>query len=85
MKKFLAFSLSDVLFIMLINVKMPTIVELSMKKVLFTTGPGVWFAMRAASYLSEVAVWCGWYSCTLIQKQIMIRCYILFQGGLSLE
>ena len=56
MKKFLAFSLSDVLFIMLINVKMPTIVELSMKKVLFTTGPGVWFAMRAASYLSEVAV-----------------------------
>ena len=33
MKKFLALSLSDVVFIMLINVKMPTIVELSMEKV----------------------------------------------------
>ena len=34
MKMFIALSLSDVVFIMLINVKMPTILELCMKKVL---------------------------------------------------
>ena len=52
-KKFLALSLSDVVFIMLINVKMPTMVgiltfmsrvnlvsaELSMKKSFITSGP----------------------------------------------
>ena len=54
MKKFLAFSLSDVVFIMLINVKMPTVVrilifiswinfvtaELSVKSFI-TSGPGL--------------------------------------------
>ena len=57
--KFLAFSLADVVFIMLINVKMPTIVgiltfmsmimscsvELSMKKVVFYK-LGTWFGAK---------------------------------------
>ena len=70
MKKFLALSLSDVVFIMLINVKMPTIVgiltfisrinfvlsRVEHEKGFITSGTGILFATYTPG---EVFLYCG--------------------------
>ena len=68
MKKFLALNISDVVFVMLINVKMPTIVgiltfmskiilcsaELSKKKSFIASGPGFHWCLFLISMLQIV-------------------------------